>query len=146
VGHATAWYVRLSIARIRAAGVTDLCRADGKIIAEASLRDHWIDIPDAAARRLLGQGFAATSLDRVSDEIGSAGGAIYCYDRSKPDLFLAVHRRAMELAQRAIRPPRESEGKVLERLRRTALAHAVLVMEQLPQPARLGPRARDASA
>jgi AcrR family transcriptional regulator len=113
---------------------------DRRIIAEASLRDHRI-----AARPFVDQGFAVTSLDRVSGEIGSAGSAIYCYHRSEPDLILAV-RRGAELAQRPIRPPRESEGKVLERLRRTALAHAVLVMEQLPQPARLGPRARDASA
>jgi hypothetical protein len=37
----------------------------------------------------------------------------------------------MELAQRAIRIPRESEGKVLERLRGTVLAHSVLVMEYI---------------
>jgi AcrR family transcriptional regulator len=120
------------MARIRAAGVTDLCKPDRKIIAQASSRDHRIDILDAAARRFVGQGFAATSLDRVSDEIGLAGGAIYCYYRSKPDLFLAVHRRGRELAQRVIRPPCESEGKVLERPRGTGLAHAVLAMEQLP--------------
>jgi AcrR family transcriptional regulator len=112
--------------------VTDLCRLYRKIIAEASLLDRRIDILEAAARPFVSQGFAATSLDRARDEIGSAGGAIYCYYRSKPDLFLAVHRRAMELTQRAIRPPRESEGKVLERLRGTALAHTVLLMEQLP--------------
>jgi AcrR family transcriptional regulator len=109
-----------------------LCRPDRKIIAEAVLPDRRIDILDAAARPLVDQGFAATSLDRVSDEIGSAADAICCYYRTKPDLFLAVHRRATELAQRAIRPPRESEGKVLERLRGTASAHAPLVMEQLP--------------
>jgi AcrR family transcriptional regulator len=85
-----------------------LCRPDRKIIAQASLRDRWIDILDAAARPFVGQGFAATSLDRVSDEIGSAGDAIYCYYCSKPDLFLAVHRRAMELTQRAIRRERGS--------------------------------------
>jgi hypothetical protein len=132
VGRATAWYVRLSIARIRATGITALCRPNWKIIAEAALQDRRIDILDAAARPFVDQGFAATSLDRVSHEIGSAGDAIYCYYRSKLDLFLAVHRPAMELAQRAIRPPRKSEGKVLERLRGTASAHTVLVMAQLP--------------
>jgi AcrR family transcriptional regulator len=105
-----------------------LCRPDRKIIAEVSLRDRRMDILDATARPFVGQAFAATSLERASDEIGSAGHAIYRYYRSK---LLAVHRRAMELAQRAIRPPRESEGKVLERVRGTASAHAVLVMEQL---------------
>jgi len=105
------WYVRLSIARIRATGVTDLCRADRKIIAQASLRDRRIDILDAAARSFVGQGFAATSLDRVSNDIGSAGGAIYCDYRVAPDLFLAVRDRAMELAQRAIRPPLRERGE-----------------------------------
>ena len=47
-------------------------------------------ILDAAARPFTGQGFAATSVVRVSDEIGSAWGAIYCYYRGKSDLFLAV--------------------------------------------------------
>jgi len=94
------------------------------------LRDRRIDILEAAVRSFVGHGFAATSLE-VSDEIGSAGGAIYCYYRSKRDLFLAVDRRTMELAQRAIRSPRPSEGNVLERLRGTASAHAALVMEQL---------------
>jgi AcrR family transcriptional regulator len=109
-----------------------LCRPDRKIVAQASLRDRRIDLLEAAARPFVGQGFAATSLDGVSDEIGSASAAIYCYYRGKPNLFLAVHRRALELARRVIRPPRESEGKVLERLRGTASAHAALVMEQLP--------------
>jgi hypothetical protein len=68
------WYVRLSIARICVTGVTDLCRPDRKTIAEASLRDRRIDILDAAAGPFVGQGRAATSLDRGSDEMGSAGG------------------------------------------------------------------------
>lgn len=94
-----------------------MCKPDRKNIAQASLRDRRINILHPVVRPFVGQGFAATSLDRVSDEIGSGRG-IYCYYRRKPDLFLSVHRRAMELAQRAIRPPRESGGKVLVRLRR----------------------------
>jgi AcrR family transcriptional regulator len=70
-----------------------LCRPDRKIIAEASLRDRKIDTPDAAARPFVDQGVVAMSLDRVSDQIGLAGSAIYCYYRSKPDLFLAIYRR-----------------------------------------------------
>ena len=86
-------------------------RLDWTIIAKAALRDRRIDILDAAARPFVDRGFAATLLDRASDEVGSTGDAIYY--RSKPDLFLAVHRRAMELAQRAIPPLRESEGRCL---------------------------------
>ena len=107
-----------------------MCRPSRRIVAEASLQDRRIDTPDAAARPFVDQG--AMSLDRVSDQIGSAGCAIYCYYSNKPHLFLPVYCRAMELAQRVIRPPRESDGKVLERLRGTALARAVLVMRQLP--------------
>jgi AcrR family transcriptional regulator len=119
-----------------------LCRPDRKIIAEASLRDRKIDTPDAAARPFVDQGVVAMSLDRVSDQIGLAGSAIYCYYRSKPDLFLAVYRRAMELAERAIRPPRESDRRVLERLGGNALAGTVLIR----QSTRRRPRARDACA
>ncbi|WGS19898.1 helix-turn-helix domain-containing protein [Bradyrhizobium sp. ISRA463] len=67
--------------------------------------DRRIELLDAAARAFMRQGFAATSLDRVSDEIGSTKGAIYYYYRSKSELFFAVHRRGMELTEAAIRPP-----------------------------------------
>lgn len=93
--------------------------------------DRGTVILDAAARAFMRQGFAATSLDRVSDEINSTKGAIYYYYRSKSDLFFAVHRRAMELTQAAIRPPFERKGKSRDRLHGMAVAHTFLIMDHL---------------
>jgi AcrR family transcriptional regulator len=94
--------------------------------------DRRIEILDAAARAFMRQGFAATSLDRVSDEIGSTKGAIYYYYRSKSDLFFGVHRRGMELTEAAIRPPFEKHAGARDRLHAMAFAHTLLVMDQLP--------------
>jgi AcrR family transcriptional regulator len=109
-----------------------LAKLDGKIIAEAPLAERRSDILDAAARAFMRQGFAATSLDRVSDEIGSTKGAIYYYYRSKSELFFAVHRRGMELTSAAIQPHFEKRSGARERLYDMATAHTLLIMDQLP--------------
>ncbi len=103
-----------------------------KVVAEAPPADRRIEILDAAARAFMRQGFAATSLDRISDEIGSTKGAIYYYYRSKSDLFFAVHRRAMELTEAALRPPFAAKATARERLYRMAVAHTLLMMDELP--------------
>lgn len=117
---------------IGAARETRLGRLDRKIVAEEPPADRRIDILDAAARAFMRQGFAATSLDRVSDEIGATKGAIYYYYRSKSELFFAVHRRGMELTAAAIRPPFEKNAGARERLHDMACAHTFLIMDQLP--------------
>jgi AcrR family transcriptional regulator len=104
----------------------------GKIDTGEPLADRRIDILDAAARAFMRQGFAATSLDRVSDEIGSTKGAIYYYYRSKSELFFAVHRRGMELTQAAIRPSFEAPASARDRLHGMAVAHTILVIDRLP--------------
>src|SRR6201996_1996891 len=94
--------------------------------------ERGTEILDAAARAFMRQGFAATSIDRVSDEINSTKGAIYYYYRSKSDLFFAVHRRGMELTQAAIRPPFELDAAPRKRLHGMAFAHTLLVIGHLP--------------
>src|ERR1700754_4961536 len=104
----------------------------GKIESGEPLADRRVEILDAAARAFMRQGFAATSLDRISDEIGSTKGVIYYYYRSKSDLLFAVHRRAMELTEAAIRPPFTAKTTARERLHKMAVAHTLLMMEELP--------------
>ena len=103
----------------------------GKIETAEPLADRRIEILDAASRAFMRQGFAATSLDRVSDEIGSTKGAIYYYYRSKSELFFAVHRRGMELTQAAIRPSFEALSSARDRLHGMAVAHTILIIEHL---------------
>jgi AcrR family transcriptional regulator len=104
----------------------------GRIEGGEPLVDRRVELLDAAARAFMKQGFAATSLDRVSDEIGSTKGAIYYYYRSKSELFFAVHRRGMELTEAAIRPPFEMDAAPRDRLHRMAFAHTLLVIDHLP--------------
>lgn len=104
----------------------------GRIESSQPLADRRGDILDAAARAFMRQGFAATSLDRVSDEIGSTKGAIYYYYRSKSELFFAVHRRGMELTEAAIRPSFEAKLSARGRLHGMAVAHTILVIDRLP--------------
>ncbi len=104
----------------------------GRIDGAEPLADRRVEILDAAARAFMRQGFAATSIDRVSDEIGSTKGAVYYYYRSKSELFFAVHRRGMELTQAAIRPPFEMDAAPRERLHAMAFAHTLLVIDHLP--------------
>jgi AcrR family transcriptional regulator len=104
----------------------------GKIEGGEPLADRRVELLDAAARAFMRQGFAATSLDRVGDEIGSTKGAIYYYYRSKSELFFAVHRRGMELTEAAIRPPFEMDAAPPKRLHGMAFAHTLLVIDHLP--------------
>ena len=96
------------------------------------LEEREIEILDAAATAFMRQGFAGTSIDRISDEIGSTKGTIYYYYRSKSELFFAVHRRGLLLTEAAIRPPFETTGTARERLHRMAVAHTLLVIDHLP--------------
>jgi AcrR family transcriptional regulator len=104
----------------------------GTIEGGVPLMDRRVELLDAAARAFMKQGFAATSLDRVSEEIGSTKGAIYYYYRSKSELFFAVHRRGMELTQAAIRPPFDMDGSPRKRLHGMAFAHTMLIIDHLP--------------
>ena len=103
----------------------------GKVEAGEPLVDRRVELLDAAARAFMRQGFAATSLDRVSDEIGSTKGAIYYYYRSKSELFFAVHRRGMQLTNAAIRPSFEMDASPRDRLHGMAFAHTLLVIDHL---------------
>jgi len=103
----------------------------GKIENGEVLTDRRVEILDAAARAFMRQGFAATSLDRVSDEIGSTKGAIYYYYRSKSELFFAVHRRGMELTRAAIKPSFDLSAPARQRIHGMAVAHTLLVIEHL---------------
>lgn len=89
-------------------------------------------ILDAAAAVFMNQGFAATSLDDISDNYGGASkGIIYYHFRSKTNLFFAVQRRAMELTRQAIVDIATGTGAPRDRLEHMAVAHTLLMMEHL---------------
>lgn len=93
--------------------------------------EKQLAILDAAAAVFMKLGFAAASLDDISDGYGATKGIIYYHFRSKSALFFAVQRRAMELTRAAIEPAVLSSGSARDRLERMAFAHTLLMMEHL---------------
>lgn len=93
--------------------------------------EKQLAILDAAAAVFMKQGFAATSLDDVSDNYGASKGIIYYHFRSKTNLFFAVQRRAMELTREGIHGIATGPGTPRERLKAMAVAHTLVMMEHL---------------
>jgi AcrR family transcriptional regulator len=88
------------------------------------------EVLDAAADAFTERGYAATSIDDVADRLGCTKGRVYHYFRTKGELFLGVHRKALEMALSAVQPAAEGGGTAAERLYGMAEAHARLMMEE----------------
>lgn len=93
--------------------------------------DKRLAILDAAASVFMNLGFAAASLDDISNALGATKGMLYYHFRSKSSLFFAVQRRAMELTRAAIEPHARSGATARDRLEAMAIAHSRLMMEEL---------------
>ena len=52
---------------------------------------------DAAAERLVAQGYTATTLREIAADIGIKAGSIYHHFESKEDLFIEVFSRGIEV-------------------------------------------------
>lgn len=87
---------------------------------------------DAAARAFMREGYAATSIDDVADELGATKGRIYHYYRSKADLFFDVHRESMRQNLEGAAAIVHEGGSPVGRLERMVRAHALLMMTHLP--------------
>jgi AcrR family transcriptional regulator len=88
------------------------------------------EVLDAAAESFIERGFAATSIDDIADRLGCTKGRVYHYFRTKGELFLGVHHRALEMALAAVEPIASGEGAASQRLSEMAVAHAKLMMEE----------------
>jgi AcrR family transcriptional regulator len=87
------------------------------------------EVLDAAAEAFIARGYAATSIDDVADRLGCTKGRVYHYFRTKGELFLGVHRKALDLAFAAVSPVWEQEGSARDRLFTMCVAHARLMIE-----------------
>lgn len=87
------------------------------------------DILEAAAAAFAGQGFAATTIDDIADQLGSTKGRVYHYYRSKAEIFLDVIQVAMEeLLSGAQQIAALDDVPAAERLWRMVHLHAGLMM------------------
>lgn len=53
-------------------------------------------ILEAAAAAFTERGYTATTIDDIADRLGATKGRVYHYYRSKADIFLDIHRYAMQ--------------------------------------------------
>ncbi|MEX0759750.1 MAG: TetR/AcrR family transcriptional regulator [Tistlia sp.] len=89
------------------------------------------EILDAAAEAFMRKGYAAASIDDVSDILGCTKGRIYHHYRSKADLFFDVHRRGMQMDLQAVRSCMVEGRAPLDQLFEMAVAHLEVVMSQI---------------
>src|SRR4051794_13979223 len=102
--------------------------------AAASLDDRQAagrdEILEAAAVAFTERGFLGTSIDDIADRLGATKGRVYHYYRTKGEVFLDVHRRALELMFLGVQPAAHSDAPADERLYFMAEAHARLMMTE----------------
>ena len=77
-------------------------------------------------------GYEATSMDDVAEALGATKGRVYHHYTSKPELFFAVYRRAMEMQRENVTPIAKQAAPANVRLTSMAMAHVVCLMEARP--------------
>ena len=82
---------------------------------------------DAAAKRLVEQGYAATTLRQLAADAGIKAGSVYHHFASKEDLFIAVFNRGIEVMVEAF--DRVEAVEPLERLGAHVRAHLGALFE-----------------
>jgi AcrR family transcriptional regulator len=83
----------------------------------------------AAAECFMRRGYAATSMDDVADALDATKGRVYHHFPSKPDLFFAVYRRAMDILMENVEPASRTPSSAAERLFAMSRAHTLAMME-----------------
>ncbi len=90
------------------------------------------EILDAAAEAFMARGYSGTSIADIADLLGATKGRIYHWYRSKAQIYLDVHRQAMEMLFAVIEPIAEESSSAEDRLSRMVFEHAHLMMTALP--------------
>ncbi|MGE0715620.1 MAG: TetR/AcrR family transcriptional regulator [Alphaproteobacteria bacterium] len=86
----------------------------------------------AAAAAFTERGYTATTIDDIADRLGATKGRVYHYYRSKADIFLDIHRYAMQRMVDTVGPIASGGGDPPTRLAAMVRAHATLLMTSFP--------------
>ncbi|GAA4683719.1 TetR/AcrR family transcriptional regulator [Pseudonocardia yuanmonensis] len=86
------------------------------------------DILEAAAVAFTRNGYDATTIDDIADELRATKGRVYHYYRSKADIFLDVVHTGMRDLLAEIRPLAEGDDDAVGRLERMVRTHAAMMM------------------
>ncbi|EHI12157.1 TetR/AcrR family transcriptional regulator [Mycolicibacterium thermoresistibile] len=84
----------------------------------------------AAAEAFTTRGYAATSIDDIADRLHATKGRVYHYFRTKGDIFIGIHKRALEISFDSIRDASDSDAPASEKLHRMARAHALMMLNE----------------
>lgn len=109
-----------------------MSRANVASRAGAGAPDGKDEILQAAAELFMAYGYAATSIDAVAERLGATKGRIYHHWKSKADLYFDVQVAAMTRITAAVEPIARGPGTPAERLAAMALAHARILLTELP--------------
>lgn len=88
------------------------------------------DILEAAATAFTRNGYDATTIDDIADELSATKGRVYHYYRSKADIFLDVVVTGMRELLAEIGPLATGESSAVERLHRMVHRHASMMMRR----------------
>lgn len=91
--------------------------------------ERGVEVLDAAASVLARNGYDATSIDDIADELGATKGRVYHYYRSKSDILLGVLNAGLQRLMDEVVPLAKDGGVPADqRLHRMCLAHAQTMM------------------
>lgn len=99
---------------------------------ERSLRNHRLEIVDAAAQAFMREGFASTSVDDIAHSLGCTKGRIYYYFKNKTELFFAVHEETITANLRDMRPIASGNKPTAAKMKSMVRQHIQAIVDRLP--------------
>lgn len=91
--------------------------------------NRWNDVVEAAAKTFLKNGFSATSIEQIANELGMLKGSLYHYIQTKEDLLFAVVREPAERLLADFESLQAIDLPASSKLRRAARVHALILEE-----------------
>jgi TetR/AcrR family transcriptional regulator, cholesterol catabolism regulator len=89
-----------------------------------------VDIYRKAADILHARGFVGTSMGDIAETVDLTKGGLYYYIKGKEALLFAIVNFAMDLIEKEVMAPAESENDPQERLRKIIAAHLRLILRE----------------
>jgi AcrR family transcriptional regulator len=93
--------------------------------------ERWQELLDASAQQFAANGYAATSLQMIADEMGLLKGSLYYYINSKEDLLYEVIKAVYVSGVENFRALTAGEGDAATRLRAALEGHVVYLIDHL---------------
>lgn len=106
-------------------------RKEVRPISRKTGDERWEELLEVSARMFAQNGYAATSLQQIADQLGILKGSIYYYITSKGDLLYEVIRSVYWDGFERFQTYSGAAGNGLELLARAIEGHAVFLAEHL---------------